>query len=225
VFVEQAVDYPVDSARKSRWWAANGYGGSVMLPLIMVDSGNQISNGYLDYETVYRGLIDSALDRAPGAAIDAVVSRVGDSLSFDVDVTNLSGVDLSGANLATLNVIIYDANSASGLTGSYLVTSTSQYISPTLLNGASGSYSLQTGDLTGVDWSSLHAVVFLEYRPEGSTHYDMLQLAMEIDDGTTVDAIQSLQIVSGMTPSGIDEVEDINSDGKIGLEEAIHALQ
>ncbi|MCP3888676.1 MAG: hypothetical protein GY702_07355 [Desulfobulbaceae bacterium] len=224
VFFEQDVDSPVDGARESRWWASHGNGGTVMLPLVMVDSGNQISNGYVDYQAVYRDLIDSALTRSPGAAISAVVNRIGDSLQFDIDVTNLSGVTLSGANLATLYAIVYDDNSSSGLTGSYVVSSARTYVTPPLLNEDSNTYSLQIEDLTDVAWSSLHAVVFLDYRPAGSTHYDMLQSAIEPEPGALEGAMKTLLILAGQNPAGINDIEDIGNDEQIGLEEAIHLL-
>jgi hypothetical protein len=49
------LEHPVDSAppsRYGRWWAAYSSGGTVGLPLIMLDSGNQISNGWLDFYNV-----------------------------------------------------------------------------------------------------------------------------------------------------------------------------
>jgi hypothetical protein len=224
IFIEQAVDGPVDSSRKSRWWSAYSSGGSVSLPLIMVDSGNQISNGYVDHQTVYSNMIDTALTRPPGAAISAVVSRVGDSLHFDIDLTNLSGVTLSSANKATLYAIVYDDNSTSGLTGSYVVSSVSAYIAPSLPSGDSGNYTLQTGDLTDVVWSSIRAVVFVDYRP-ASSNYDMLQLAIETEPEAVEDAMKSLLILTGQNPAAINEIDDRGNDGKIGLEEAIRILQ
>lgn len=68
VFIEQVVDNPIDSSRRSVWWPAYSAGGSVALPLIMVDSGEQISNGYLDFEAVYKYMLETALSRAPGVA-------------------------------------------------------------------------------------------------------------------------------------------------------------
>ena len=42
-------------ARKQRWWDAYQVGGSVSLPLVMVDSGNQFSNGVQTID-VYRNM-------------------------------------------------------------------------------------------------------------------------------------------------------------------------
>ena len=53
-------------------------------------------------------------------------------------------------------------------------------------------------------------------------------MAGRCDDGqvTLEDTMKSLLIISGQTPGGvIDKYEDINGDGKIGLEEAIYSLQ
>ncbi len=55
------------------------------------------------------------------------------------------------------------------------------------------------------------------------------QYSGDIDNSGAVtleDTVKSLLIISGRTPAGeIDKYEDINGDGRIGLEEAIFSLQ
>jgi len=41
--------------------------------------------------------------------------------------------------------------------------------------GAMVTFTLDTPNLSGVDWNRLHTVVFADYRPIGSAAYDMLQ--------------------------------------------------
>lgn len=79
--------------------------------------------------------------------------------------------------------------------------------------------------MTDVAWSSLRAVVFLDYRPAGSTHYDMLQAALEIEPNSLENAMKSLLIVSGQAPADISSIEDVNGDHMVEFGEAIHFLQ
>ena len=178
VFFEQDVDNPLDSTRYQRWWFSYAGSGSVSLPMVMVDSGNQISNGSVDYRTVYSSMVDQALARPPKAAVSAVVSRVGDSIHFAVNVTNHSGSPLSSSNSATLYGIVYEEEAADGLTGNFIRAGRMVLFSSPLADSVSADFSLQTADLTGVDWDKLRPVVFVDYIPEGGSSYDMLQAAL-----------------------------------------------
>ncbi len=184
VFLEQDVDTPVDSSRRSRWWAAFGT-GSVTLPLVMVDSGNQISNGFEDFYTKYKAMVDASLARPPQANITAQCQRVGNKFHFDIQVTNLSGVTLSGSNSASVYAIVYEDGATSGLTKRYVRASAWTSI-VSLANGATGNFNLDTPDLSGVNWDKLHCVALVDYRPGGFTGaYDMLQAAFAEPGGTT----------------------------------------
>jgi len=179
VFIEQDVDTPVDSSRKSRWWAAHG-SGTVTLPLVMVDSGNQISNGYEDFYTKYKSMVDTALARSPKASITATSQRVDNHFHFEIQATNLSGVTLSSSNSARVYAIVYEDDAADGLTERYVRTTASTGIS-SLADGATESFTLDTPDLSGVEnWDNIHSLVLVDYRPGGySGAYDMLQAALE----------------------------------------------
>jgi uncharacterized repeat protein (TIGR01451 family) len=173
VFMEQDADDPV-GARYSRWWAAHG-GGSVTLPLVMVDSGNQISNGYVDFYNVYKSMIDTSLARPAQAEIQASSRRSGDTLHFEVQLMNLSGVTLDYGNGATLHALVYE-DARVGLTDHFVRAATSTAI-PGLAHGETTTLTLET-DLSGVDWDNIHAIVLADYRPGGSSGaYDMLQAA------------------------------------------------
>jgi hypothetical protein len=175
VFLEHDVDQP-PPARYGRWWAAFG-GGSASLPLVMVDSGNRISSGWLSFYEVYKGLVDAELARPAQAQVQATWRRVGNQVRFSVQVTNLSGGALGTATDATVHAMVYeDARVHS--TSRYVRAAVAQAI-VSLASGATASFDLQTADLAGVDWNRLHYVAAVDYRPAGrSGAYDMLQAAV-----------------------------------------------
>jgi len=173
------IEYDIDSsdsqfvARRQRWWDAYQVGGSVFLPLVMVDSGNQFSNNVVDGD-VYRDMIDTSLARPPQAEIKAYWQRVGDSVDFTIQVTNLSDVTLSSINDATVWGIVYEDEHVVN-TDHYVRSVASDDVS-NLAPGTSMTYTLQTPDLTGVNWSKLHYVALVDYRPDpGERPHDTLQ--------------------------------------------------
>ena len=174
VFLEQNVDHPVGS-RYDRWWAAYS-GGSASLPLVMADSGHQISNGSVSFYNVYKGMVDAELARAVQAYIAASCRRVGNRIQISGQMTNLSGVTLSSSgNVATIHAIVYE-DAHVGVTDRYVRTATSTGITSSLTNGSTMTFTLETSDLTGVNWDNLHTIVLADYRPGGSSGaYDMLQ--------------------------------------------------
>ena len=178
VFLEYDDDDNTFSSRKRRWWSTYG-GGSVLLPLVMVDSGNYASSGYEDFDTKYRSMVDTSLAREPQAEISAVGQRVGDTLHFDVEVTNRSDVTLSSANSAAVWVIVYEEFASPGgkrLTNRYVQAIDSNSISTALPPDGVQSFTLDATTLDGVVWDNLRAVVLVDYLPSGSSGaYDMLQ--------------------------------------------------
>ena len=180
LFLEYDVDDPTLSARQWRWWNAFG-GGSVILPMVMVDSGNQISNGPEDFDTRYRAMVDASQARDPRAEIVVSGRRSGDALHFDVQVTNRSGVTLGSGNGATFWAIVYEEFDAPGsgrLTNRFVRVVASMPVSPDLAPDATRAFTLDTPALGGVNWGGLRAIVLVDYRPAGSSGaYDMLQAA------------------------------------------------
>jgi hypothetical protein len=174
VFLEEDIDNP-PPVRYSRWWDAYS-GNSAALPLIMVNSGHQISNGPLDYVTAYKAMVDSELRRPAGARIEAYFRRVGDHVRVYGSLTNLSSAALSYANSASIGAIVYE-NARIHLTDRFARTTAQLYLSSPLLPGAMVTFTLDTPNLSGVDWNRLHTVVFADYRPAGSAAFDMLQAA------------------------------------------------
>jgi len=175
VFLEQDVDHPVGS-RIGRWWAAYSGSGPVYLPLVMADSGYQMSNGSVSFYNVYKGMVDAELTRSSQAYIDASCWRVGNRVRVCGRMTNLSGVTLSSSgNGATIHAIVYE-DAHVGVTNRYVRAAPSTAIASGLANGGTMTFTLETTDLTGVNWDKLHTVVLADYRPAGSSGpYGMLQ--------------------------------------------------
>jgi uncharacterized repeat protein (TIGR01451 family) len=183
VFLEQNIDQPLGN-RIGRWWAAHG-GGSVSLPLVMVDSGQQFSNGYLGSSAhdTYKAMVDTALARPPQAELTASSQRISDRIHFDIELTNLSGVTLSSSNAAAVHAIVYEEHTPVDPTTDHItqrivraVVSTN--LATPLVSGATVLLTAETGELGNVvDWSKVHALVLADYRPAGSDAYDILQAA------------------------------------------------
>lgn len=176
IFLEYDAD-SVPYTRYSRWWAAYD-GTSATLPLVMVDSGNQILSGYVSFYSAYQAMVVSSMARPPQAEIKATWQRVGNKVDFSVQVKNLSGVTLNSmTNNATVHAIVYEDKH---------VKSTDRFVRgvdaegiTTLAPNATGTYAMATGDLVDVDWDKLHYLVLVDYRPGGNTgSYDMLQAAI-----------------------------------------------
>jgi len=151
---------------------------------------------------------------------------VGNRVRVSGQMTNLSGVTLSSSgNGATIHVIVYE-DAHVGVTDRYVRAAPSTAIVSGLANGATMTFTLETIDLTSVNWNNLHTIVLADYRPAGSSGpYDMLQAIRASEPGLT-DAIMAVQVMAGITPSqNINKNTDVNGDGKIGLAEAIYILQ
>ena len=179
-FLEYDVDNP-PSSRYSRWWAAYGGSSSVYLPLVMVDSGNQISNGSVDFYNVYKPMVNAALARPAKAAITAYSLRIGNKLRFFVRVTNHSGTPLSySSNGAAVHAVVWEDVHVAD-TNRFVRAAVSKEITSSIVDGATSSFILETPELTGVAWNNLHAAVLADYRPAGLTGaYDMLEAALAL---------------------------------------------
>lgn len=179
MFIEYDVDNILFSSRKGRWWTAFS-GSSATLPMVMTDSGNAISNGYEDFTTKYRAMVNASLVRPAKATIVADSQRSGDTLHFTVQLTNQSGVTLGSGNAATVWAIVYEefstAPGTDRLTKRFVRSAVSTAVSPNLANGATASFTIDTPTLSGVNWDNLRWIVLADYRPGGSTGaYDTLQ--------------------------------------------------
>jgi hypothetical protein len=207
VFLEYYANNPAFNARLNRWLAAYG-GGTIYLPMAMVDSGNVISNGVVVYQDKYWSMVNSSLARPPQAEVKALWMRQGNQVKFSVQVKNLSSTTLSSSNSAKVSGIVYEEGVAGALTNRY-VRATAETAIPSLAKNATATYELQTADLpSGVNWNKLHFIALVDYRPGGSTgKYDMLQAAVAlppqvspeqlvflVDNGATTVPDQSAQV-------------------------------
>lgn len=174
MFLEYDVDNPPGN-RYAYWWTAYG-SGSVTLPMVMVDSGHEISNGYEPFATVYRDMVERALARPPGVRLVVARERIGNRFRFEVRVTNLGEVTLSSSNIARVHAIVYeDAHVAD--TNRFVRGARSTGIS-SLAPGATETYTIEISLSSGLNWDKLHSVVLVDYRPGVNTGtYDMLQAA------------------------------------------------
>jgi hypothetical protein len=173
-------------------------------PFAMVDSGKQTIGGDPDdvnFETDYRAMILASQERAPKADLYSVAKRSGDKLIFDVVFTNWSGVEISGAQLAYIQVVLYEVildedddseEEEELLNGDVYDQCTEKVvhsygyeriISP-VGDGESDSYSVEINEPTGVeDWSNMRALVLVDYCQDvQSESYDLLQA---VDVGIT----------------------------------------
>lgn len=177
IFLRHDVDHSLGD-RQSRWWAANTAQGSVYLPLVMADSGHLISNGPVEFRTVYQGMIAAEAPRAPGAAITAWVRRIDTRLRVYSRITNLLPIALSaGANAATVHAIVGERPVAGGF--STVKAATSQLLATALAPGASAGFVAEIGSVGGADPDRTDTVVLLDYRPGGTTGaWDLAQAAV-----------------------------------------------
>ena len=141
----------------------------------MVDSGNQISSGYVGFYNVYKTMVDAALARPVQAEIQAHWWRIGNKVGFYIQVKNLSSVTLSSsANSATVHAIVYEDAHVKA-TNRFARAAVESGIS-NLAPNATATFKLETSDLSVVNWDNLHFVVLVDYRPLGSVGaFDMLQ--------------------------------------------------
>jgi hypothetical protein len=177
IFLEQDVDVQI-GGRRDRWFAAYG-SGTAYLPLVMVESGHQISSGLnTGYETTYRRLVETEFLRPPQAEIEAYARQVGLRMRIYARVVNNAGTALStAANDATLQALVWeDANT--GLTGHSVRAGPLVGISQELAPASEFTATLETTYLPSVNWDALHTVVFVDYRPGPGPAYDMLQAAL-----------------------------------------------
>jgi hypothetical protein len=178
VFLENDVDYPIGQ-RIDRWWAAFGANGTAYLPLVMLDSGHLISSGPVDFALVYSNLVEDELERPPAGEVEAYVRRVGNAMRIYCRAVNGTAKTLSAAaNGARMHALVWE-NRKVGVTSRMLRAAPSLAIDAPVTPGGALTATLETPLLTGVDWSTMHALALVDYRPAGATGpYDTLQAAL-----------------------------------------------
>ena len=173
------LEYDVDSAppnREGRWWAGYGGGSSVYLPLVMVDSGYLVSNGPENFYNVYKVMVDASLQRPPAARLEVERERVGDSLHYQVTITNHSGGLLTTGNSATLHVLVYD-DASTGVTDRQVVATNWVPIIG-LADGDTQTLNVQV-PVADANWDQIRSVVLVDYKPAAAGGaFDTVQAVM-----------------------------------------------
>ncbi len=174
VFVDHDVDDDI-AGRRERWWLGYGAGGSVYLPLVMVDSGHQVTNGTEDFHTVYSSMVDTARQRPAAARMTVSTAHDGNVLHFDVELTNTSGTVLSSTNNAALTALVF-GGPGNGPDGRRVVASASLPIE-NLADGDTRTFTLEvTAD--DISWNDIRWVVIADFQPDGpDSPFDALQAA------------------------------------------------
>jgi len=183
VLLEYDFDAGSTLGRYQCYRAADPYGA--YLPLTMVGSGLRTASGPVSYATVYRGMIDEELDRAPEAAVTAYWQRRGDALRVYVRAENRSNATLTSASGAAIWLIVWE-NARIRLTDTYVRSVVKTPITVALPPGGTVTATMDTPTLTGVSWDKLESLAMLERRTSSTGRYDMLQAAIAAPAGLGV---------------------------------------
>lgn len=148
----------------------------------MTSSGHQVADGSVifsghSFYDHYKGMVQAELSRPPQAAIEAYAQRVGDRIVVTTWITNLSASPLGPETSASVSALIYEDTHVL-LTDRFVRAAPYDTVYPALGPGGARAFRLETDTLSGVAWDRLHTVVLVDYRPQGSAAYDMLQAAL-----------------------------------------------
>jgi hypothetical protein len=171
------LEYDYDqfsTGRVDRFWAAEP--SARFLPLVMVGSGYRTSSGYVDFSSVYRGMVNDELVRAPEAAASSFWRRRGDAVRCYARITNLRSAALTPAESAGVWVIVWE-NAHIGVSSTWVRAAVRKSLSAAVAAGATVDLVIDTPVLSGVDWDRLSCLVLAERRLGGGK-YDALQAAV-----------------------------------------------
>jgi hypothetical protein len=177
------LEYDYDrfhSGRVDRFLAAQPF--ARYLPLVMVGSGFETSDGQADYEHEYRAMLEAELARSPRAHVEAYWRKVADRMRVSVRAVNRSGQPLSASNEAAVWVVVWERTSL-GVSSTWVRACEVEYLQETLAPDAAREMTLETPSLAGVDWNRLAALALVEHRPGGTGRYDMLQASVALPAG------------------------------------------
>ncbi len=171
------LEYDYDTflnGRQDRFWASGA--SANYLPLVMVGSGFRTSSGVVDFDRVYRGMIDDELARPPRAVVTAFWRRAGNAMRAYVEIENPGPKDLQVDREATLWVIAYE-NTVIGLTGTWVRTTAMWHLPFDLAQGERITAVVDTPPMSGVNWDRMAGLVLVEDRLSDSGAFDALQAA------------------------------------------------
>jgi hypothetical protein len=187
IFIEDNVDAP-HGTLYSHWW--EGATGSVGLPLSMVENGYLFANGYEDFHTHFKQMVDSALALPAEAQMSATWSIVNGAAQVEVTVLNNSGANLSAANEAHLHLLVYadeapgEGNGTPHLTHRFVVATGDYPL--TLAGGAQVTLTNTLPAVSGRAWETVNILAMVDYLPVGSSTHHNLQAAIATRGALTV---------------------------------------
>jgi hypothetical protein len=179
-FVEHNTDRAPDN-RKNRFFAAWPGGGTLYLPLQVCNSGypDLIASGRVDFERVYRSMVDRALSRTPQAKIDAYFQVANRNVEVQATVKNLSQGAFSGANNATIHAMIVEKRKIIHA-GRYVHMHADQLITEELAPGESRDFTFTFRNIN-LNWSRSYVLVLVDFQPPGSRAFEVAQAAVAIE--------------------------------------------
>jgi hypothetical protein len=181
----------------------------VYLPLVMADSGHQVSSGVVAYYDVYRGFLDAELARPAQADVSAHAWRVGNRYRVSARLVNRSGTTLSAANGATVHAIVYEEVKV-GVTSRTVRDAVYANLGAVLADGADATVNLETADIAPADWSRVRVLVLADYRPGGASGpYDMLQAAFADIGGGALPSFTDDPLIARTTPVKASHVAEL----------------
>jgi hypothetical protein len=131
----------------------------------------------VDYEAVYRSMIDDELARPARAAVSAYWRRSANTMRAYVEVRNLGATDLEIDHDAAIWLIAYEDASREGVSTTWVRSTAQRYLPYDLAPGETATAVIDTPPMSGVEWSRMAGLVLLEDRPGGGGAYDMVQAA------------------------------------------------
>lgn len=199
VFLEDAI-YGAKGDRITRYQAV---GNAWYFPFIMVNSGRQHAEGpQTDFLAKYKGMVDAEKSRVALVEVSAWHRRVGNAVKLYVDVRNTTSATLGPNSFPTFaHGIVWEATK---------VAETNRYVraalasaAPVIGPGGRAGFTLETAELTGVDWDKLHTLAIVDYKPGGITGstYDILQAAHAQPAAFSTSTTEMSFTFPGSTPS------------------------
>ena len=150
----------------------------------MVDSGFLATWGELDYQIVFREMIDLAMPRQARALVHLSKTRPNpSSIQLEGQVTNTSDLTLAAAtNGAAAHFIVFIGHRAMH-TGREILAVDYQPFDEPLAPGETRRLSFGVEGLRGVNLSQADALLIVDYQPKPETgRWDMLQAAAASND-------------------------------------------
>jgi hypothetical protein len=179
------LEYDYDGfpfGRQERFWASGA--SATYLPLVMVGSGYRTTSGPVDFEQVYRSMINDELARPVRATVSAYWRRTTSAMRAYVEVLNLGDTDLEIGQEAAIWLIAYE-NAAVGHSMTWVRSTAQRYLPFDLAPGNSTTVVFDSPPMSGVDWNNMAGLVMIEDRPGNVGAYDMLQATEVLPAGLT----------------------------------------